>query len=55
VPAPLLLVLIALGAAALGGVFLLLRRHVPALARISLPTPKWSSSPRGLGRPRFRR
>ncbi len=55
VPTPLLLVLLAFAAAALGGAFLLLRRRVPALARISLPTLKWSSSPRGLGRPRFRR
>jgi hypothetical protein len=55
VPTPLLLVLIALAATAIGGLIFLLRRRVPALARISLPTPKWNSLPRGLGRPRFRR
>lgn len=54
VPTPLLLILIALGALALGGGLFLLRRRVPGLARISLPT-KWTSLPRGLGRPRFRR
>ncbi len=54
VPTPLLLVLIALAALAVAAAFLLLRRRVPGLARISLPT-KWMSLPRGLGRSRFRR
>jgi hypothetical protein len=54
VPTPLLLVLIALAVLALGGALLLLRRRLPALGRGSLPT-KWTSLPRGLGRPRFKR
>jgi hypothetical protein len=54
VPTPLLLVLIVLAVVALGGAVLLLRRRLPALGRVSLPT-KWTSLPRGLGRPRFKR
>jgi hypothetical protein len=54
VPGPLVAVLALLVALALVAGWYLLRRRVPALSRIALPT-KWMSLPRGLGRPRFRR
>jgi hypothetical protein len=54
VPKPLLALLIGLGVVALGGAPLLLRRRMPALARLSTPLKRIPLA-RGLGRARFRR